>query len=80
MKTQVQTLRGKASQRRLQHLIQERFLDKNRDIKTLKSGYQKGYHYDAENDAWVAWDNTNIMVVIQDFNTEALAKEWLEMV
>jgi hypothetical protein len=80
MKTRVQILRGKASQKRLEHLIRERFLDKDRDIKTLKPGYQKGYHYDPESDAWTAWDNTNIMLIIQDFNTEALAKEWLEMV
>lgn len=79
MKTQIQTLRGKASQKRLQHLIQERF-PKDKPNVTLKPGYQKGYHYDPESDAWTAWDNTNIMLIIQDFNTEALAKEWLEMI
>ena len=80
MKTQVQILRGKSSQKRLEQLIQERFLDKAKANITLKPGYQKGYHYEPKHDAWVAWDNTNIMLIIQDFNTEALAKEWLEMI
>lgn len=80
MKTRVQILRGKASQKRLEHLIQERFLDKAKANIILKPGYQKGYHYEPKHDAWVAWDNTSIMLIIQDFNTEALAKEWLEMI
>lgn len=81
MEPRVQILRGKASQKRLQHLIREPFPDKDKaaDI-TLRAGNQKGYHYDRENDAWVAWDNTNFITVIQDFNTEALAKEWLDMI
>lgn len=80
MGTRVQILRGKASQKRLEHLIRERFPDEAKANITLKPGYQKGYHYDPKHDAWVAWDNTNIMLIIQDFNTEALAKEWLEMI
>lgn len=80
MKTRVQILRGKASQKRLEHLIREHFPDEAKTHITLKPGYQKGYHYDPESDAWTAWDNTNIMLIIQDFNTEALAKEWLEMI
>ena len=80
MRTRVQILRGKASQKRLEHLIQERFLDKAKANIILKPGYQKGYHYDFKYDTWVAWDNTSIMLIIQDFNTEALAKEWLEMI
>ena len=75
MGTRVQILRGKASQKRLEHLIWEHFANI-----TLEPGYQKGYHYEPRHDAWVAWDNTNIMLIIQDFNTEALAKEWLEMI
>ena len=80
MKTRVQILRGKASQKRLEHLIREHFPDKAKASIILKPGYQKGYHYDFKYEAWVAWDNTNIMLTIQDFNTEALAKEWLKMI
>ena len=80
MRTRVQILRGKASQKRLEHLIQERFLDKAKANIILKPGYQKGYHYDFKYYTWVAWDNTNIVLTIQDFNTEALAKEWLKMI
>lgn len=80
MKTRVQILRGKASQKRLEHLIQERFPNEAKANITLKPGYQKGYHYEPRYDTWVAWDNTNIMLIIQDFDTEALAKEWLEMI
>lgn len=80
MKTRVQILRGKASQKRLEHLIREHFPDEAKANIILKPGYQKGYHYDFKYDTWVAWDNTNIMLIIQDFDTEALAKEWLEMI